>query len=438
MSPRYCAICNAVHDERNTHCRICGQPLSTVLPLVKQETTPQIIHEHEIPRMPRRRMLRRTALLTFSAVAGGLIGGAYLTYKKLFDPRTLTYAGLAGMAQMVAWAPNGTRVASPGVNDTVLVWEPWTGATLQICKLEQDSTMTLSLQSIAWSLDGKQLLTLVGLNKRGFISGGTFETVQVQIWDVATGQRVRSFSVTQPEKPRASGQVSSTISLSALNEQYLAVVRLNEIDSKQNGFSQVQVIEIWDVATGQMITTLGGKDLKFYLTLQSMLWAPDHRRLATISYGDTETDVWQIWDASTSQKLHSVNIPSAQDAVWLPDGKSIASGLAVYDVETGKKLTTYSLDQYGGTADSVAWSPDGRRIAASIYRDGHFSPFFGTLLAAGSDTYGSNILFILDASNGRQVAKYDEGEDKPGNLVWSPDGNSILLVRSDIEVWRIE
>jgi WD40 repeat protein len=369
--------------------------------------------------------------------AVGLVGGAYLTYKKLFDPHTLTYAGLAGMAQMVAWAPNGTRVASPGVNDTVLVWEPLTGATLQICKLEQDSTMTLSLQNIVWSLDGKQLLALVGLNKRGFISGGTFETVQVQVWDTATGQHIRSFSVTQPEQRRASGLISSTISVSTLSEQYLAVVRLNEIDSKQNRFSQVQVIEIWDVATGQMITTIGGKDLNFYLTLQNMLWAPDHRRLATISYGDTETDVWQIWDASTGQKLHSVSIPSAQKAVWSPDGKSIAAGFDVYDVKTGKRRTTYNLDQMAGTPDLVAWSPDGRWIAASIYRTGHFSPFFGTLLTAVSDTYGSNILFILDTSNGRQVAKYDEGEDKPGNLVWSPDGNSLLLVRSDIEVWRI-
>ncbi len=162
------------------------------------------------------------------------------------------------------------------------------------------------------------------------------------------------------------------------------------------------------------------------------------RRLTTISDGDTETDaLWQIWDVPTGQKIHSISIPAAQQVAWLPDGKSIASGLAVYDVETGKRLAAYSLDGYGGTADLVAWSPDGKLIAASSYMNGHFSPFFGTLLAAVSDTYGSNILFILDASNGRQVAKYDEGEDKPGNLVWSPDGNSLLLVRSDIEVWRI-
>jgi WD40 repeat protein len=309
-----------------------------------------------------------------------------------------------------------------------------TGTTLQTRTLEQDSAATISLQNVVWSLDGKQLVALVSVTAVGSV----VEIVHVQVWDAATGQRVRSFAATQPETPQASGQIHSTIYLSALNEQYLAVAKLTEINGKTS-FSQVQVIEIWDVATGQMIATLGGEDRSPDPTVQQMLWAPDHRRLATIRYEDAGGGaVWQIWDALTGQKIHSLSIPFVQQVIWLPDGKSVALGLDVYDVETGNIITTYNLDQYGGTPDAVAWSPDGKRIAGSSFRTGHFSPFFGTLLAASSDTYGSNILFILNTSDGRQTAKYDEGETKPENLVWSPDGKSLLILRSDIEVWRIE
>jgi len=78
-------------------------------------------------------------------------------------------------------------------------------------------------------------------------------------------------------------------------------------------------------------------------------------------------------------------------------------------VETGRNITTYHLDQ--GSLDAVAWSPNGKRIAVNSFSEGHRLPFLDALFAVGSDTGGSETLFILNASDGRQLAKYD---NRPG------------------------
>ncbi len=262
-----------------------------------------------------------------------------------------------------------------------------------------------------WSLDGKHLLALVRLNEGVTAAGSVVETLHVQVWDAATGQRVRSFPVTQPVKPQASGQLQSTTYLPALNVPYLAMGKLNE--TYGNNASSSQVIEIWDVATGQMIATFGKEDHSPNHLFQGKVWAPDHRRLVTFGYDDAGTStVWQIWDAPTGQKMRSLILKDTQltsRVVWLPDGKSIASGLDVYDVETGRNITTYHLDQ--GSLDAVAWSPNGKRIAVNSFSEGHRLPFLDALFAVGSDTGGSETLFILNASDGRQLAKYD---NRPG------------------------
>ncbi len=85
------------------------------------------------------------------------------------------------------------------------------------------------------------------------------------------------------------------------------------------------------------------------------------------------------------------------------------AGDANRPVETGRNITTYHLDQ--GSLDAVAWSPNGKRIAVNSFSEGHRLPFLDALFAVGSDTGGSETLFILNASDGRQLAKYD---NRPG------------------------
>ncbi|MCP4743472.1 MAG: hypothetical protein GY871_14800, partial [Actinomycetales bacterium] len=55
---------------------------------------------------------------------------------------------------------------------------------------------------------------------------------------------------------------------------------------------------------------------------------------------------------------------------WSPDGERIASGsgastLRIWDAATGENLST--LREHDGWVSSVAWSPDGKRIASGSY-----------------------------------------------------------------------
>jgi WD40 repeat protein len=55
---------------------------------------------------------------------------------------------------------------------------------------------------------------------------------------------------------------------------------------------------------------------------------------------------------------------------WSPDGKQIASGLAVgdiiiWDAVTGKPQAT--LTGHTALVSSVAWSPDGKQLASTSY-----------------------------------------------------------------------
>jgi WD40 repeat protein len=110
---------------------------------------------------------------------------------------------------------------------------------------------------------------------------------------------------------------------------------------------------------------------------------------------------------------------------WSQDARSLAVGNVLYEVATGRQIATYPP---AGTLVSQAWSPDGRRLAVSTYS--------GTGLYSSKDS----VLSLIDSATGRLIARYDQG-DNPStlgskSLVWSPNGQELLVVRNGIEIWR--
>jgi len=104
---------------------------------------------------------------------------------------------------------------------------------------------------------------------------------------------------------------------------------------------------------------------------------------------------------------------------WSPDGKRIASGSGdntaqVWDAADGGNVYTYR--GHSVYVEAVAWSPDGKRIAS-----------------AGGD----NTVQVWDVADGGHVYTYRGHSDVVWSVAWSPDGKRIASGSGDntAQVW---
>ncbi len=426
-----CPRCGASNDGGAADCAACGQALASDTPSegagVPMPDTQARAAPQGTPRRgtPQRRMSRRAALWRALGIAGGVallpIGGlaAYLAYRKSTDPNLLTHSGQYATA--AAWSPDGTRVASVGTNG-VQVWEALTDTRVLTVRPKDDP------DDVVWSTDGRRLLTLLEKFDESAANSATTLpplVVTVEVWDAATGQRMQSIRLDGPG-PGDTGSIQVR-----LNEPYLAVVRQSLQD---------HVIEIWDVATGRMITSFRSRyDYPIQLYPTQLLWAPDRRRLATLSSDDASSSIHvEIWDAPAGRRLAAFTVPMMMHtipvwasvmpamipAAWLPDEQSLALGLDVYAIDTGLRSMNYRAD--GHAVVAVAWSPDGRRLAVA-------TAFHGIGLYAPV----TNTIFVLDAADGGQRLNHDAGGSLGLELAFSPNGRYLLVTTGgDVEVWR--
>src|SRR5260221_11593352 len=463
----FCSRCGATNEPGGERCHRCGQPVSAqvlLLPAEQQER-------------PRRGMSRRTALLTLVGIAALPVsaGVGYLTYQKLTNPHILTYSGQGTTTSDAAWSPDSTLVASSGWLDggTVQIWNATTGKILQTCRTDHPGPDMVTLDVI-WSADGRSVLAFVGWDNTVVLTAGSRIVEMVQVWDATSGQQVRSIPIMEPFAVNAQGTGTDRplVRNWALNERYLAAV--NAQDQGR--------LEIWEIATGNKIATLGVESQHPASQAREIAWSPDNEKLAiqwfaqdTTTGQDSQTiEVWniaklskitilnttshssltsinwapdsrmlvlgledgaqrtyEIWDALAGKRLQTLQ-PSYFEfplTIWSPNGKYLALGSEVYSVETGNRITVYTTQ---GMVTSLAWSPDSTRMAL-VDSVKHGAGFSST----------SSTLFLLDALSGRQRASYAGGglfgnSGTSGKLVWSPDGKYVMVVGQNVDIWRGE
>jgi WD40 repeat protein/energy-coupling factor transporter ATP-binding protein EcfA2 len=107
---------------------------------------------------------------------------------------------------------------------------------------------------------------------------------------------------------------------------------------------------------------------------------------------------------------------------WSPDGKRLATGsrdgtTKIWNAETGKELLT--LSGHSSTVTRVAWSPDGKR------------------LATGSDDKTAK---VWDAKTGKELLTLSGHSNFVVSVAWSPDGKRLATGSYDktAKVWDAE
>ncbi len=168
----------------------------------------------------------------------------------------------------------------------------------------------------------------------------------------------------------------------------------------------------------------------------SIAWSPDGTRLASAGEHASQSGELRVWDLGTGRELFTLDadLPYPVHTVsWSPDGKRLAWGggrsggfrntipgeIHIWNLQRGEKILDFRGQM--GPVHSVAWSPDGRRLATV---GGAFGP---PGQAKVWDTVSAKELLSL------------EGHKRQVNMVsWSLDGLKLATASTDgtIKIWE--
>jgi WD40 repeat protein len=311
-------------------------------------------------------------------------------------------AAADGAVKAISFGASSSVVATGGENGTVRTWD-------------------LQARRAVLALTGPPRLTSVG-----FASGGTEVTAASEevamVWDGATGTLSGTF---RPDIRLSNIPFSVSVSP----------------DGTQAATSTIaKVAQVWDVKTGDLVASFRGDTSAVF----DAVFSPDGHRVATQS-GDGSIKIWEIasdpvvtrfsaepdgvlsmswagprlaasgtggpagvWDPASGDVIRL--LPGSADPVAISaDGRrvaaSTATGIGVWDVATGGSIAALSI----GNVKGLALSPNGDRVVASV------ASSTGTVTAE-----------VLQVTTGKKLFDLPGPNAGGADAAWSADGRRIV------------
>ncbi|MBK9247299.1 MAG: T9SS type A sorting domain-containing protein [Ignavibacteria bacterium] len=320
------------------------------------------------------------------------------------------------------WHPDGTKIASAGLDSTVIIWDIASNDTVRIFRGHKSS-----IYAVEWSPNGIMLCSASG-DSTAIIwnpnTGTTISTIQPQSWNTKLGWNQSSDKV---------------YTISSTNTS------------------------IWDVSTGNMLVYFPNFN-------RGASWSPDGSKFASLG-----KDTIIIWDATTWVEYLRIVIPSHTNTSvnWSPDGSHIVlldkTTLKIWNLQS--KAILFTIPNQSSSLPIIQWSSDGsefsflnfnsttsinsmdfynsqtglkvRSFTESIttYLQNYLSPSASLLIGVKRNpSISMNYITIIDAKTGKEKLLFPfHTYDYPNDVTWSPNGKYIASSnRSTIKIWRVE